>query len=316
MNNWIRYFAFWRARDPERDARDEIEFHIDARVRDLKARGMSEEQAQRVALSEFGDVSHIHDEVRRIDERLMRREERAEWWKAFTRDARVGWRSLRRTPAFTTTAVLCAALGIGVTSAIVSAAFAILVRPLPYADADRLVAIYAENTVRGWKGVNISWPDFISWRDGNRAFTGIGIWTWDSHTLADVGTEAERVQGAEISPNLFHLLGMRPALGRLFLPGEDVEGANRVVLLSDALWHRRFAGDSAIVGKNIMVDGRARTVVASTFRSSARCGCRSRRYPRRNLMVIAATLVQSAVSSRASRSSRRRQICIGSTRSW
>ena len=260
MSTWLRYFSFWR-RDPRRDASDEFGFHLDMRARDLVARGMSESDARRQAQAEFGDAAKARSHVVRIDERMMRREARAEWWSEVTRDTRVGLRSLRNNLAFTSTAVLTAALGIGVTAAIVSAAYAILVRALPYAAADQLVAIYAENTIRGWKGSNISHADFEAWRDQNRAFSSIGIWSWDTHTLSDDQNDAERVQGAEISPHLFQLLGVQPARGRLFLPGEDVYGAHRVVLLGDQLWRRRFAADSAIVGKTITVDGRAYVVV-------------------------------------------------------
>src|SRR3954471_5230143 len=99
----------------------------------------------------------------------MRRSGRAEWWNEMDPDIRVGWRSLRSNPGYAATAIITAALGIGVTATIVSAAHAILVRPLPYPDADHLVTVYSENTVRGYHRTNISWPDFVSWRDENRA---------------------------------------------------------------------------------------------------------------------------------------------------
>src|SRR5688572_24256809 len=260
MSTWLRYFAFWK-RDPRLDASDEIQFHLAMRVRDLMSRGLGAEQARREAEREFGDTRAVQQQVERIDTRMIQRQARQESWSGLTRDIRVGLRSLRNSPAFTITAVLCAALGIGVTAAIVSAAHSILVRPLPYPEADRLIAIYGENTVRGYTGVNISYPDYVSWRDDNRAFSAIGIWTWDTQTLSDDASEAERVSGSEIATNLFQLLGVRPARGRLFLPGEDVEGANRVVILSDALWKRRYAADTTIVGKTIMADGRSLTVV-------------------------------------------------------
>ena len=260
MSTWLRYFSFWR-RDPARDATDEFRFHVDMRVRELMARGISEPAARDRALREFGDAATAQADVVRIDERMMRRVARTEWWSELGRDVRVGLRSLRNNPAFTSTAVITAALGIGVTAAIVSAAYSILVRPLPYADADQLVAIYGENTIRGWKGSNVSHADFEAWRDQNRAFSSIGIYNWDSHTLSDDRNDAERVAGAEVSPSLFQLLGIQPALGRLFLPEEDVYGQHRVVLLGDQLWRRRFAGDSTIVGKAITVDGLAYVVV-------------------------------------------------------
>lgn len=260
MSTWLRYFAFWR-RDPRHDARDEIGFHIDMRISDLTASGLSRADAERRARAEFGDATSVERQVERIDARIVRREARAEWWNDLRRDVRFGLRSLRKSPAFTTTAVLCAALGIGTTAAIVSAAHSILVRPLPYPDADRLVSIYGENTVRGYQGSNISYPDFASWRDGNGAFEGIGIWTWNSVTLSDRRTDAERVSAADISWNLFEILGVQPALGRLFVDGEDGRSPARVALLSDALWKRRYGGDAGIVGQAITIDGSPYTVV-------------------------------------------------------
>jgi putative ABC transport system permease protein len=259
MTRWLRYFSFWR-RDPARDASDEIGFHLDMRIRDLEARGHSPAEARRLAHSEFGNSDRVRDQVVRIDRRMIRRERISEWIGDLGRDARVGLRSLRASPAFSVTAVLCAALGIGVTSAIVSAAYSILVRPLPYADAERIVSIYAENTVRGYTRTNISYADFVSWRDENRAFASIGMWTWNTATLSATDNEAERVEGAEITTNLFQLLGVQPARGRLFVPGEDTPGQDRVVLLSDAVWRRRYAADTTLVGRTITVNGLAYTV--------------------------------------------------------
>ncbi|MGH7677287.1 MAG: ABC transporter permease, partial [Gemmatimonadaceae bacterium] len=128
-------------------------------------------------------------------------------------------------------------------------------------DADRLVAIYAENTERGYTRTNIGWPDYESWRAENRAFTGIGIWTWSTHTLSEESLEAERVEGANIAANVFTLLGVQPARGRLFVEGEDRPGSPLVALMSDRLWRRRFGGDTTIVGKSIIADGRPVTVV-------------------------------------------------------
>jgi predicted permease len=260
MSTWLRYFAFWK-RDPRRDATDEIRFHLDMRVKDLVARGMPRDQAEQQAEREFGDARAVQQQVERIDTRMMQREERTEWWSDLARDIRVGMRSLRNSPAFTVAAVLCAALGIGVTAAIVSAANAILVRPLPFPEDDQLVAITAENTERGYKRTNIGWPDYESWRAENRAFTGIGIWTWSTHTLSDESLEAERVEGANVAANVFTLLRVQPARGRLFVEGEDRPGAPRVALMSDRLWRRRFGGDTTIVGKSIIADGRSVTVV-------------------------------------------------------
>lgn len=260
MTNWLRYFAFWR-RDPRIDAQDEIRFHLEMRERDLIERGLSAEQARAQAAREFGDAQSVASQVERIDTRVIRREEHAEAWSDFRRDLRIGFRSLRATPAFTVTAVLCSALGIGVTATIVSAAYSILVRPLPYPDADRLVAIYAEHQRKGYTRTNISIPDYESWRENNRTFESVGMWTWFTATLVDDGQEAERVNGGRITPNLFRLFGVQPALGRLFVEGEDVDGGPRIALISHNLWRTRYAGDSSIIGRSILTNGLPTTIV-------------------------------------------------------
>ena len=263
MNAWRRYLSFFR-RDPRADAGDEVRFHIEMRTRDYLARGMTPDDARRAAEADFGtpdSPERVVEEVARIDTRIDERAARAEWWDALLRDVRVGIRSLRRSPAFTLTAVLTAGLGIGVTAAIVSAGYAILVRPLPFPNADRLVAIYSENPGRGWSRVNISWPDYVSWREGTRAFDDIGMWGWLSFTLADQDSAAQRINGARVTANLFRVLGVQPAIGRHF--GSDEDGVNRarVVLLSDGLWRNRFGADRGIVGRSIRLDGRDYSVV-------------------------------------------------------
>jgi putative ABC transport system permease protein len=259
-DRWLRYFELPR-RDPRRDVDDEIQFHIEERVADLVRRGLTPDAARERARREFGDAHVVRDQTLAIDQRMRRRGDRAELLRNLARDARVGFRSLWKTPTFAITAIICAALGIGVTTAIVSATYAVLIRPLPYPNADRLVAVYSENVERGYHGTNISWPDYRSWRESSRTLEALGIWTWITATLSDDATEAERVDGAWVAASLFPALGVRPLIGRGFTADEETPGRDRVVLLSHRLWQRRFGGDSTIVGRPITIDGKRYTVV-------------------------------------------------------
>ena len=259
-DRWLRYFELPR-RDPRRDVDDEIQFHLEERIADLVRGGLTPGEARERATREFGDTHVVRDETLAIDQRMRRRGDRAELLRNLARDARVGFRSLWKTPTFAITAILCAALGIGVTTSIVSATYAVLIRPLPYPNAERLVAVYSENVARGYHGTNISWPDYRSWRENTRTLEALGIWTWITATLSDDATEAERVDGAWVSASLFPALGVRPLIGRGFTEDEETPGRNLVVLLSHRLWERRFAGDSAIVGKRITIEGKRYTVV-------------------------------------------------------
>src|SRR5262245_36961220 len=255
--SWHRYLRFWRA-DPKADVDDEIAFHLDMRRRDLEASGVPAHTARAEAERTFGDLSAIRDACVTIDERRFRRAGRAEVMSHMWSDLKLAARALRKSPGFAAMAIACIALGVGVTTTIISAVNAILIRPLPYRDADRLIAVYAQNAPRGWKGVNISYGDYASWRDQNTTLSGLGIWTWTTKTLSE--GESERLPGASVSANLFPTLGVAPILGRNFLPEEEQAGAADVVLLSYGVWRRRFGGDSSIVGKTISMDSRPHRV--------------------------------------------------------
>jgi hypothetical protein len=254
-----RYLRFLRP-DVRADVDDELRFHLESAARDLVAEGRSTAEARREAARRFGDVSTIREVCVTIDERRQRRDERAEWFAELRLDARLALRTLRRSPAFTAMAATCIALGVGATTTIFSAVNAILIRPLPYPDADRLAVVYSALPRRDIRGSNVSWPDYLSWRDQNRAFAALGLYTWSSHTISGEG-EAERVESAEVTANLFPLLGVRPLLGRWFTPAEEAPGNGRVILLSHGLWQRRFAGAGDIVGRAIRVGGEPYTVV-------------------------------------------------------
>ena len=178
----------------------------------------------------------------------------------FLQDLRYAFRSLRARPAISAVAILALALGIGANSAIFSLVHAVLLRPLPFADPDRIVMIWHE-----YKGMNlakatISVPTYIEYRDHIEGFESVSVATNWSANLTGTG-DPERLPGGRVSGNLFRTLGVVPALGRDFLPEEDAPGANRVVLLSDGLFRRRFGADASIVGKTLSLNGENHTVV-------------------------------------------------------
>jgi putative ABC transport system permease protein len=259
-DSWRRYARFWGT-NVDADIDDEMRFHLETRVEELVERGLTPRAARAQALEEYGDVTAIRKQLREIDRRTHGRRESAERWDAFVRDVRFAGRTLRRSPSFTAIAVVCVALGVCVTTTIFSAVHGILIRPLPYDRDNELISVYAQNASRQIRGANVSYPDYVSWRDANRSFSALGLWTWSSHAFSGDGAEAERVEGASITSNLLPILGVRPILGRWFLPEEDADGKDNVVLLGYGLWQRRFAGDRTVVGRTITVNGRPHTVV-------------------------------------------------------
>ena len=254
-NRRKRRFRLFQS-DVREEVDAELQFHLEMHVRDLMAAGRSPAAAREEAERRFGELRRVREACIAIDHRRREREHRREVLGDMWQDLRFAFRSLRKSPGFTLMAVLCIGLGVGVTGTILSAVHAILIRPLPYERPDQLVAVYSRVT-RGTErtgGVNISYPDYVSWRDQNRSLAQLGMWTWSA--LAFSGErEAERVEAATVTANLFPLLGVQPFFGRGFLPEEEHAGRQRVVLLGHALWQRRFGGDRSIVGRSVNVDG-------------------------------------------------------------
>ncbi|HKO05890.1 MAG TPA: ABC transporter permease, partial [Candidatus Acidoferrales bacterium] len=177
---------------------------------------------------------------------------------ALWQDIRHGLRALWKNPTFAAIAVLTLALGIGANTAIFSVVHAVLLRPLPYADPDRLVVL-RETSLLGES--SDAYLNFVDWREQSRSFVSMGASRGDSFNLTGSG-EPERLPGALVSAGWLETLGARPALGRPIAPQDDVIGAAPVVMLSDGLWRRRFASDPAILGKSLRLNGVAHTVIA------------------------------------------------------
>jgi putative ABC transport system permease protein len=241
---------------------DEIEDHLALLTSDLIAQGVSPADARAQAEREFGAIAEIRAECVAIERRRRRRVNVSEGVMSILQDVRYTARALRRDSGFAIAAVVCTALGVGATATIFSAVHATLIRPLPFEDPDRLVAIYGAIPRQQVKGANISYPDYTSWREENRSLSALGIWTWSSPSFTGVGAGgAERVDGAQVAPDLFPLLGVHPLLGRTFLESEAQAGNDHVVILGYGLWQRRFGGDRSIVGKTVTVNLEPYTVV-------------------------------------------------------
>ena len=178
-------------------------------------------------------------------------------------DVRYALRMLVRSPGFTAVALLTLALGIGLNATIFSVVNAVLLRPLPFREPQRLVHLRQENQQLGSGQVGllgIPYATYLDWREQNQVFDDIGIYRTSALTVTG-GAQAEQVRGAQVSANLFALLGVPPVLGRDFLAREDQPGAQRVILLSHSLWQRRFGGDPEILGRAVTLDDRVYTVV-------------------------------------------------------
>jgi putative ABC transport system permease protein len=175
-------------------------------------------------------------------------------------DLRYGARTLLKNPGFTAIAVITLALGIGANTAIFSVVNAVLLRPLQYAEPDRIIQIWQTFPQLGSNQVTVSAPEFLDYKDQNHVFERIAAFRPQGFTLMG-GSEPERILGFRVSADLFPLLGVAPTLGRAFLPEEDQLGSLRAVVLSHSAWQRRFGSDVAVIGKSLTLDGESFTVV-------------------------------------------------------
>lgn len=243
------------------DVRREIELHLELRAREFEAQGMSPEAARTAALEAFGDRGAIEAEVRTLRGTTMRERNRREWLSELGQDIRVALRGLRRSPGFTVVALLTLALGIGANSALFSVLRSVLLRPLPYPDAGELVQVWSDHRALG--RAQPEWltpPDFVDWRDGNRTFAGMAAYQGWGPDLTGSG-EPEALGGIIVSGNYFDVLRVRPALGRLLTMADDDFGAERVIVLSDEVWRRRFGADPGVLGRQLELNAEPWTVV-------------------------------------------------------
>jgi predicted permease len=257
---WHRYLRFWR-RDPGADLEEELAHHIQSRIDEYMAAGMDVRAARAEAERRLGDLRRVRAECIRIDEQFVRKQQLGDVLHGIAMDLRIALRQLRRQPTLAATAVICLTLGMGANTAILSVADAVLFRPLPFHDPGRLVLVGEGLPAIGDGNFGtISAPDFLDYRelDGS-VFTSSAVFEVESAALTGDLTP-ERVTGLRASATLFRVLGMHPSLGSDFQPDADAPGSPNVVIISDALWRRRFGGDPAMIGRAITLDGKPWTV--------------------------------------------------------
>jgi predicted permease len=177
---------------------------------------------------------------------------------SFWQDVRYGLRALSKNPGFAAIAILTLALGIGANTALFSVVNGVLLNPLPFPNADQLLAVYSRTSAFGES--SISYPNFLDWHRDNHSFSGFSAFRSDDFNLTGVG-EPERLHGHMISADFFSTLGVKPIVGRTFRPEEDQAGAGPVVVIGDGLWKRKFGSSPDVVGKSITLNGKVYVIV-------------------------------------------------------
>ncbi|MGO4518240.1 ADOP family duplicated permease [Terriglobus sp. 2YAB30_2] len=228
--------------DREIDA--ELRFHIDMRIEENVAHGMSAEEARRDALLRFGNLSSTKENVTGADAALT--------LYSVWSDIRYAGRQLRKNPGFSSTAILVLALGMCASVAIFAFVDAVLIRPLPYQSPSRLVALF-ESTSLGPR-FHLSYLDYLDWKRQNKVFDSLDA--YDNRFFAlSTATGTQRVPGAAVSSGFFRTLGVAPILGRDFHDGEDTPSAPRTVMLSYAAWQNRYGSREDVVGQAVTLEG-------------------------------------------------------------
>ena len=265
---WRRYLRFWGS-DPVRDLDEELSFHLAARCDEYIAAGMSPAEARAEAERRFGELARVRDQCRTIDSQWNRERVMKESLQRIAGDLRYAARQLLRNPSLSIAAVACLALGIGANTAIFSVVNAVLYRPLPYRDAGRLVLVGEGLPRFGAENFGvISRPEFFDYQTLNgRVFSGSAIYEMDELAISSVGADPERVGTTRISWNLFDVLGVHPAIGRRFDASDGDTATASTVMISDALWRRRYGASPRVIGQRVDVDGWPSIIVGVMPRS-------------------------------------------------
>ena len=237
-----------------RDVDEELTYHIEMRSKQYEAEGMSPAGARRTAMRRFGDFDRTRLECHRL--RMVEPATHGDsLMSKVLQDVRFAFRSLRRHPGFTAVVLGTLALGIGANAAIYSVVDTVLLRPLPFPDADRLMILQESDRLNGTRFEGFSLPDFFDVQERNEVFSAMAAYNSPTVTVTDPDLEPVVLQTTNTSYTLFSILGTPPSLGRSFTSQDDQVGAEPVVILSHQIWMSRFGGDPGVVGGNIILNG-------------------------------------------------------------
>jgi predicted permease len=249
-----RYRAMLDGERADRELDEEIRFHLEQEAAKLERSGLPPEEARRRAMVAFGGVSQTREEHR--DVRVLR------WVADVVADARFALRSLRRSPVVAAAAVITLALGIGSATAIYSVVDAVLLKPLPFSDPERLFVIGEDNAEREWHLQVAAPANYLDWKEQLGAFASMGGFA-DGHESVTLtgGGEPRVLAGVQVTGSFFDVLGVRPALGRTFRDEETWDGGSPTAVISDRFWHDVLGGDSSAIGRTIRLNGRELQVI-------------------------------------------------------
>jgi putative ABC transport system permease protein len=248
----------------QRDVDDEIRFHIESRVAELVAAGTPPDHAREIATREFGDVVEARAEIARVDQRRLTRARRQSWRETFAQDVAYAARSLRKQPGFGAVVVLVLALGIGANVTMFDVIDRLLLRaPAHVVDPEHLTSVAIGRTVDGELRTQstLSYPVYADLRAQTDAFQQVAVYAPVDLAFGR-GADARELRGVRVTANYFATLGLRPAVGRFFLPEEDGNPvAPDVIVLAHGFWQRQFDGDRSAVGRSLAIGDAEYTII-------------------------------------------------------
>ncbi|HVQ17019.1 MAG TPA: ADOP family duplicated permease, partial [Vicinamibacterales bacterium] len=246
----------------DRDLRRELDFHIVERIDQLHAEGMPLDEARLAAQKQFGNALRIREDTHEMNN--------IGWMERLTNDLRVTLRMIRKSPGFALAAILTLALGIGSTTAVFSVVNAVLIRPLPYPEPDKLVGVWHSAQFQGTtsNNVRLSSTMYLTYREHAETFADFGLWRSTRASVTGLG-EPEQVPALVVTYGTLPAVGVPPMLGRWFTADDDSAGTPETVILSYGYWQRRFAGSASVIGTQVTIDSHPREVIGvmpQTFR--------------------------------------------------
>jgi putative ABC transport system permease protein len=244
---WRKVCFFFRRERFDRDLAEEIQQHVERKAAKLVETGVAPDDARFAAQRQFGNALSLRERSRDLWTWV--------WLETLVQDVRYGARMLRKNPGFASVAVLTLALGIAVNTTIFSVISGWLLKPPPVPDPDRLVTVVSTNAARALDREFVSAVDFRAWRAESHAFTVLAAADPSVDFTLTGFSEPEHLDGMRVSASYFDVMGVRPMLGRGFLPGEEQAGRDHVVVLSYGLWQRRFVADRNVIGKTVTLNG-------------------------------------------------------------
>jgi putative ABC transport system permease protein len=247
--SWARIF---RRRQMDEERARELEAHLQIEEDENISRGIPSTEARYTALRKFGNTTLVREEIYRMNS--------LGFLEVLWHDVRFAVRQLRKRPGFTAIAITTLALGIGANSAMFSVVDAVLLRPLPYRNASRVLNLFESRPHENDVNVPVAPGDFYEWRDKAKSFEQLAAADESVSNLTGAG-EPQRVSGADVSPGFFEVFGTQAMLGRTFLLGDEKKGTNRVAIVSNGFWQRQLGSDGNAVGRTLLLDGNPYSIV-------------------------------------------------------